>query len=306
MQRSNGPIHEALVIGGIVTCSLVALAFGIAAVATPDWHYTLNGFAHVRRGLWETCSVERVDGALRYYCQVHSSRPVCGHDIVTIRNRFIWPAVLAMLSLVTTALLPIGATLSWCLYRPRPRTLLILSLVSLALMVTAMTIYVHTLDAWYFCGREFCSFARAELLNSEAGFCFSGLGYSFILVLLYDLGLVMVAVACALYARWVRLGLIVDADAIRKMEEKKKQRSTDGKALPDGDALDASVENAKFVGSLSLDDPHADWVFDQATGMYWSAVNGLYLEPASNRFYDPASDCWHDPETDQWIPAHRW
>lgn len=297
--KSN--LLESRVIGAIVATATVSLGFGVAATATPHWHYTDSAVQHMRRGLFQACSVEAVNGAASYTCAQHDSTPFCGHSYDDTRNRFVWPAVLAVLSLVVLASIPIGATASWCLFRPRPRTLLAITLLSMVLMLIATSVFISTMDGWYFCGAEFCNYAKSQLLNSGDGLCNSGLGFSFVLAMIYLGGLVVVAVTCALYARWVRLGAIVDPSIEASASSKAATAATKVASDNDAHVIDGAAQPSS---SGSPDAGVQDWVVDPKSSLLWSAHHQLFLNPADGRFYDPSADSWYVPETDQWIPAH--
>lgn len=285
---ANSHAAEGRVMASIVASSLIGLAFGIASVATPHWHTTDNAFAHNRRGLFDACSAEMVNGVLEEYCQPLSIAPFCGHDTPAIRQRFTWPAVFAILSLIVLFSIPFGATVSWCLYKPRPGVLLTVSMTAMVLMVIGMTIYLHTVDSWYFCEREFCEYARMELGNT--GLCVSQVGYSFVLGLLYLVCCVVTMVLSALYMRWVRQGVIVE-------QRKKSKDGADG-----GDAAAAGQDASEPYGTED-GVVVSDWVWDAEAAMHWSASNRLYLHPVTRHFYDPDTQSWFDPATGTWTAA---
>ena len=243
----HGAIHEAVLTGSIVATSVVALGFGVAAVATPHWHYTDTEISHMRRGLFSVCSVQNVDGYMRYDCKGHPPSAPCGQSYASVRNRFVWPPLLAVLSLVVLLLIPLGATCSWFLFRPRPKTLLAITTAALICMLTAMTVHVHTMDDWYFCEREFCNYFQAVLLNTET-VCLSGLGYSFMLACLYCAALALIMVLCALYARWIRSGAIVDT-----YEQRQAAKRGDSGKSKDDKAKAAKAKKA-LAAERELDD----------------------------------------------------
>jgi hypothetical protein len=302
---------EAVINGAIVVTAVITIGIGVAAVCTDNWHYTSNAVANMQRGLFRTCSVESVEGKPEYFCHGHDHREFCGHGVTAIRNRFTWPSVFAVLSLITLALIPTGAVAGWFLFKPRPKVFMGVAALSVAFMLAGVTIFVHTLDAWYFCNLEYCEFTRVNLLNNPESLCLSGLGFSFVLAMVYLGGVVLVMLFAALYARWLRTGLIVDLEPVYAAERAKAKAAKAGEQSSDQDAspneavgAEGALHGGVQVMSTSLDDPAAEWTFDPATGMHWSAVHQLYLEAATSRFYDPNTDCWYNPATDVWEPAH--
>ena len=206
-------VHS-MVLTALFFFSLLAVGFGIAAIVTNSWYETGTLYAYSRRGLFSMCVAREVASAESYQlrtfkeeCYSPDYADFCGHKSVDIRMRFVWSAVFSIVAVAAQFAIFIFTGLFWLnggsVFAIRSHPLFFACFIPPVCTAIGLSIFVHTVDSWYYCGTNFCIYVQLEFYNR--GNCTERFGYSFYLALISLLCSMFTCVCASLFLRLTRL-----------------------------------------------------------------------------------------------------
>ena len=153
-----------------------------------------------------------------------------------------------------------------------------LNFLAFTLEFISLIIFVHTTNAWLYCGTDFCTYkARYCAASASPTTCDSSCYYG------YGSPFVMSACATVLFfvaGLWSAVSIVVRINRDAVMNKILKSRGF----------AHAPVDFQAPSG----------FEFDRESGLYYSWSMQLYLDPVSCHYYDPHSALWYNPDTQSW------
>lgn len=262
---------------------LVAAALALTAAFTTEWYYlrlAVGPFAsETTLGLFRVCNdgdCESLDATAPATCD--RSADEWKRRMYASFGLAIAAGVWALAGCVCSAVTVIASGQS----PTRPLSVLF-AILAAACMGSSLALFVYTNENWFFCDKEPCTYFEETVPSAT---CEAKYRWSFYL----GIG----ATACALLAFVLQLVAVVTAKADEPTDDTAKP------ANPAGADQSESYYAAEPYEENAVAPPEGDWVYDEASGLYWSDTEYLYLDTLTNQYFDPKSSQWYDPASQTW------
>jgi hypothetical protein len=175
----------------------------------------------------------------------------------------------------------------------------------------------HSLEQWYYCNRAPCTYMREAALaqSNPVPTCSYKRGAAWNLQVAAAvssfIALVLVLIASKLRKKpGSEMAVPTKATPPSKTKENHQPANSAAKPQQDHSAKPRGpMTKPANVGAQAPEPrnalPEGDWVFDKASGLYWSENEKLFLHLESAMFYDPATDMWCNSENNEWFHAEK-
>lgn len=282
----SGVLH---IVTGV--CLAIATIAYIVGVAGNEWYTIKISGSKSTVGLFKTCSsgeCESID-----FASVASAS--CNREESAVSARFGGMRAATILGLIF-AFAGAGASFATLILKKKITAIASLVLGILAAFGggAAIALFAFVLENWLYCDGTFCDANTFPDCSSTYGWSFyiAAVGVLFSLI-----GIICAALA---YRNVASDPAATDGAAAQR----------EGSPLPygngssRGDAYQTTTTTTTTTYQTTTDTvpppPEGDWVYDEASGLYWSDTQYLYLDTTTNEYYDPNSGLWYSPETGEW------
>ena len=246
---------------------IIAAGLSFAAVAIPKW-YEVSSSGTTEIGLFKTCAGGECEK------NEYADMSTCSRKGSSMKTRTQAVAGLVIVSGIM-GICACGAAVGAVM---APSS--ILSPVALLLCILSATtggcgcaLFVYNIENWYFCDKTYCEYFGFTNCTNK----FSTAFYLAVVAVIAGL----VGFICQLVAV-----ILAPPAAAASVESEPNQSQA------------YASEEPYYEEQQPL--PEGDWVYDDASGLYWSDKEQLYLDHAAGQYYDPASGQWYDPATQRW------
>jgi MFS family permease len=279
-------------------CSLVAAVFLVAVSAlvlagafTVDWYRVEQTSVTIKMGLLKQCTEK--GGRTQCESNEYGDMKTCDRSGSQMETRV--HAVLGLM-LASAAMGLIGAAMSGVAFAKPTGVFgsvsLLFCVLAAACVGSALALFIYSIENWYFCDKKFCDMLKDSAPATE---CTNKLSISFFLGI--------AAAACTVVAFICQVVSIATAPkdgAAPSEEAAQRQRHQQQRGVTQSEPSYVQDDTHYAAEETVPPPPAGDWVYDDASGLYWSDTEYLYLDTVANQYYDPKSGQWYDPANGQW------
>jgi hypothetical protein len=254
--------------------NLFALVLLLVSMQMEGWFFAADASSSWSLGLGKGCS-KSLCTQLKFQTMDLGICKTSGSDLNSRIDAIKWLLYLAIAAgLLSIAAYAYGSVKS----QPLINVGTGLNLLAFVLEFISLVVFVHTTNAWIYCGTDFCTY-KARFCSVAAvpatcdASCYFGYGGPFVMA------------ACATVLFFVGMLWSIVSTVVRN-----SRRQVMNKILQSRGYSHAPVD---FQAPSGFD-------FDQDSGLYYSWSMQLYLDPVSCHYYDPHSSLWYNPDTQAW------
>jgi hypothetical protein len=298
---------------------LCAAVCGAAAVIVIDWFRVNRNGILAKYGLWYQTKSDSLDAADNF--------PQIGFNSIITTLCFRDGSSMEHRNYVSQGTAVTGLILAFiaCTLSPINNGAVLKVQIGVALIATFLQIFTaswaaYIYENWYYCDRTPCvflrdlavaggntpapcSYRRGSAWNLQVGAaccCFVGLLLAILAKLLRKKVGKEITMPAKAAAPPAAPSAPVHVDGERPHNSGKPR----GPTTKPANVLEAnSAAHVTREGKNEL--PPGDWVFDRASGLYWSENEKLFLHLETAMFYDPATDMWCNSETGEWFHPEK-
>lgn len=294
------------IVGLVLGC--LALLFAIVAVGTTRWYVIDTDTSLTQLGLKTMCVTDKSAGGQKTCEDITlktSDLTTCTREEDDVKSRFLAVQVVTafMVILIFASILMNAIQVMKSIFIVKT-LIAVFSVISIILGCIAFGVYVHTLEAWFFCDTDFCDYYAAFYAGQT---CDSSLGYSCIFVIIAFVSMVAQLVFAMIAVKAHRPDAPVRGGGHGPQYDHAKNggRHNVGDTVTPRHGADPD-DHQNYVSNQPAaqnDCGDEDWVLDADTGYMWSETQQMYFDEDSGHYFNPDYNQWYNPDTEEWYEA---